>query len=282
MEFRKFGYTDINVPIIGQGTWQIPEHGKARRLAVESLIKGTELGMLHIDTAEMYGDAEEVISEMLELLELNREKLFVVDKVLPSNASYPGVIDALERSLKRLKLDYLDCYLLHWRGHLPLSETLAAFEKLQQDGKIRCFGVSNFDVEDLEEAQDCLTTGKIACNQVLYNLGVRGIERNLLPYCQKNQIALVGYTPFGSLPRSGSKADKALKNIASKRDVTARQIALAFLTRNDGTFTIPKASNLDHVKENAEAGNLELSKEEIEILDKHFPAPDRDMPLAML
>ena len=270
----------VDVPIIGQGTWQIPENGNARKTAVDALIRGSELGMVHIDTAEMYGNAEEVIAEALKILE--REKLFIVSKVLPSNASYPSTISALEKTLKRLNTDYLDCYLLHWRGNIALSDTMAAFEKLESDGKIRSFGVSNFDVDDLEEAIECLTTGKLACNQVLYNLAVRGIERNLIPFCQKNSISLVGYTPFGHLPSQNSKEGAILKKIAEKHKATPRQVILRFLTRLDNTFTIPKASNPRHVEENAGAAKFDLDVEDIESLDEVFPAPDKDVPLKML
>lgn len=280
MTSRIFGSSKQSVPIIGQGTWQVPEAGSARREAIDSLCRGVESGLTHIDTAEMYGRAEEVIQEAL--TRLDREKLFIVSKVLPSNATYTGTIAACEKSLKRLKCDYLDCYLLHWRGSVPLSETLAAMEKLEQEGKIKSFGVSNFDVDDLEEAIECLTIGKLACNQVLYNLENRGIERKLIPFCQKNDIALVGYTPFGTVPGARSSEFKALSEIAKAHDATVRQVILAFLTRLDGTFTIPKASKLKHVEENACAQNLKLSREDIARIDELYPAPKRDVPLGMI
>lgn len=280
MTSRIFGSSKQSVPIIGQGTWQVPEAGSARREAIDSLCRGVESGLTHIDTAEMYGRAEEVIQEAL--TRLDREKLFIVSKVLPSNATYTGTIAACEKSLKRLKCDYLDCYLLHWRGSVPLSETLAAMEKLEQEGKIKSFGVSNFDVDDLEEAIECLTIGKLACNQVLYNLENRGIERKLIPFCQKNDIALVGYTPFGTVPGARSSEFKALSEIAKAHDATVRQVILAFLTRLDGTFTIPKASKLKHVEENAGAQNLKLSREDIARIDELYPAPKRDVPLGMI
>lgn len=280
MKTREFGGTGMKVPVIGQGTWQLPEKGKDRERAIHALHRGIDLGMVHIDTAEMYGEAELVIAEAIK--DIPREKLFIVSKVLPSNASYPSTITALEKSLKRLGTDYLDCYLLHWRGHIPLTDTLAAFEKLEKDGKIRSFGVSNFDVDDLEEALDCLTEGKIACNQVLYNPSVRGIERNLLPFCRRHKIALVGYTPFGGFPGKGDRRLGVLKDLANKYDATERQIVLAFLIREQGTFTIPKASDLAHIEENSAASSIELSPADLALLDQHFPAPDRDTPLAML
>jgi diketogulonate reductase-like aldo/keto reductase len=277
---NQFGTNDRSIPIIGQGTWQMPESGKARQEAIEAIRRGIELGLTHIDTAEMYGRAEELVRDAIE--GLNRESLFIVSKVLPSNASYTGTIEALERSLKRLKLDYLDCYLLHWRGNIPLSDTLAAMEKLQKDGKVKSFGVSNFDVDDLEEAMACLTFGKLACNQVLYNLSNRGIERNLIPFCQKNKIALVGYTPYGTTPGDKTEHFKALEAIAKPHSASVRQLILAFLTRLNGTFTIPKASNSKHVEENAGALDLRLTPEDLERIDSLYPAPKRDVPLGMI
>lgn len=277
---RTFGKTKKKIPVIGQGTWQVPESGKARQEAIDSLKRGIELGMTHIDTAEMYGAAEEIIAEAIK--DRKRDELFIVSKVLPSNATYTKTIQSCDKSLKRLGVHYLDSYLLHWRGDIPLSETLAAMEKLQSDGKIRSFGVSNFDVDDLEEAIECLTSGKIACNQVLYNLGHRGIERKLIPFCQEKGIAIVGYTPFGTMPGAGSSQYKELSAIAEKKGVTVRQIVLAFLTRLDGTFTIPKASKTKHVEENAEAVKVKLSVAEIKEIDALFPAPSSDVPLGMI
>jgi len=277
---RQFGPTGKNVPIIGQGTWQVPESGKARAEAVASLQRGIELGLTHIDTAEMYGRAEEIVADAIK--EVGRKELFIVSKVLPSNASYNKTIAACEKSLKRLGIDYLDCYLLHWRGHTPLRDTISAFEKLEKDGKIHSFGVSNFDVDDLEEAIEALDCGKLACNQVLYNLAHRGIERNVIPFCQKNQIALIGYTPFGTIPGARSSKYAELQEIATRYDATIRQVILAFLTRLDGTFTIPKASKLPHVEENAFALQLKLSSQDLNTIDRLFPAPDRDVPLAVI
>ncbi len=276
----QFSWTSKVVPAIGQGTWQMPESGKARQEAIGSLQRGVELGMTHIDTAEMYGRAEELIPVAISAVK--REDIFLVSKVLPSNATYTGTISALERSLKRLKTDYLDCYLLHWRGNVPLSETLAAMEKLEKDGKIRSFGVSNFDTEDLKEALNCLTSGKIACNQVLYNLDNRGIERKLIPMCIEHGIAVVGYTPYGTVPGAHTRAYQDLQEIAQTMEATVRQLILAFLTRLDGTFTIPKASNLNHVEENAGALTLTLTEDQIKRIDELFPAPKRDVPLGMI
>lgn len=282
MQYRKFNGTGKEVPIIGQGTWKLVTSGEAGEEAVQALKFGLERGMTHIDTAEMYGDgaSEKLVAETIK--NFPREQLFLVSKVLPQNASYKGTIAACEQSLSRLGVDYLDAYLLHWRGSHPISETMHAMEDLIDQGKIRALGVSNFDVEDLEEAQQNLKKYKISCNQVLYHLHERGIEKALVPYCQQRSIAVVGYTPFGSSPLSycATESGAALATVAKKHGATQAQVTLAFLTRIEGTFTIPKASKVDHVRENAEAGDLQLDKEDIELIDKTFPAPKRRTPLA--
>lgn len=279
---RKFGNLDVEVPIIGQGSWQFPGSPSRIDETKKALALGVELGMTHIDTAEMYGDAEVIIADAIK--DLPREKLFIVSKVLPSNASHGGTIAACERSLRRLGVDYLDCYLLHWRGNYPLSDTMSALEKLVDEGKIRSLGVSNFDVDDVKEAEQCLSKHKIACNQVLYNLFTRGIERQLIPYCQSRGIAIVAYTPFGQKapPAPDTKSGAVLKAIADKHKATARQIMLAFTTSMENTFTIPKSSRPEHTKENAGVGDVQLSKEDIAQIDTVFPAPTRDVPLAMI
>jgi diketogulonate reductase-like aldo/keto reductase len=268
--------------VIGQGSWKFPDSGEAVAQAKQALKLGLELGMTHIDTAEMYGDgrSEEIIADAIE--GLPREQLFIVSKVLPSNASYEGTIKACDKTLSRLKVDYLDCYLLHWRGSHPVGETMKAMAELVAQGKIRSLGVSNFDVEDLEEAQSHLGKDQLACNQVLYHLEERGIERALIPYCQKRSIALVGYTPFGQrrLPADDTESGAVLKAVAKRHDATMRQVLLAFLVRLEGTFTIPKASNPDHVRENALAGDLVLSEQDIKQIDAAFPAPKTRTPLA--
>jgi len=268
------------VPIIGQGTWNLPTRGQAIETAKLALKQGIELGAVHLDTAEMYGSgkSEEIIGAVIK--GLPREKFFIVSKALPSNASFKGTIKSCDQSLKRIKTDYLDCFLLHWRGTHPLEDTMRALEQLVSDGKIRSLGVSNFDVDDLKEGSSYLAKEKIVCNQVLYNLGERGIERNLIPYCQKNQIALVGYTPFGNMPAHG-KAAELLMQIAAKHGVTVRQVVLAFLVRLDGSFAIPKAANIDHVVENIKAGDLKLDTKDIEAISEAFPAPKQDVPLAI-
>jgi len=282
---RAFGTTGREVPRIGQGTWQIPERGAAVDEAKRALRRGIELGMAHLDTAEMYGDgrAEEILGEAVHESGVSRADLFIVSKVLPSNASYQGTIRACERSLRRLRVDYLDCYLLHWRGSGPLADTMRALERLVDDGKIRALGVSNFDVEDLEEAEEALERHPIACNQVLYHLKERGIEHRILPWCRKNSVAVVAYTPFGRAPLSGpsTAAGRELDEIAHRHGVGVHAVILAFLTRDQNVFAIPKASSVSHVEENAKAGDLELDATEIERLETAFPRP-RSSELRMI
>jgi diketogulonate reductase-like aldo/keto reductase len=274
-----FGNAGQNVSLIGQGTWYI-DRGD-RKSAVAALRRGIEFGMTHIDTAEMYGDAELVIAEAIAG---QRDKLFLVSKVLPSNASRRGTIAACERSLKRLKIDYLDCYLLHWRGSYPLADTVAAFEELKRAGKIRSWGVSNFDTDDLEEILAVAGEGKIACNQVLYHLKERAIEHAVIPWCQRHGVAVVAYSPFGhnDFPAPRSKQGEVLHKIAEARRATPRQLALSFLVREPMVFAIPKAAQAEHAAENAVAGNLTLSDSEIAALDAAFPRGPKSRGLPML
>ena len=277
MEFRQFGPTRRDVPIVGQGSWEIDND--RRELAVAALRRGLDEGMTHVDTAEMYGDAELVIAEAIKG---RREELFLVSKVLPRNASADGVIEACERSLSRLGTDRLDCYLLHWRGPIPLSETFAGFEKLVSSGKILAWGVSNFDVADLEEALGIAGPGAIACNQVLYNLEERAIEHEVIPWCRRHGTAVVGYSPFGhgSFPGERSLGGRVLAEIAEARGSTPRQVALAFLTRE--AFAIPKASSPEHAADNAAAGGLNLSESEVARIDAAFPRGPKPAVLPML
>ena len=263
--------------VIGQGTWYL-DRGD-RKAAISALRRGVEEGMTHIDTAEMYGDAELVIADAVAN---ERDKLFLVSKVLPSNASRKGTITACERSLKRLKTDRLDCYLLHWRGNFPLADTIAAFEELAKTGKIRAWGVSNFDADDLGELHAVAGDGAIACNQVLYHLQERAIEHAVLPWCEKHGVALVGYTPFGNrFPAPGSPGGKVLGEIAATRKATPRQVALAFLVRRPSLFAIPKASSTAHTEENAKAGAIVLTEDELRRIDAAFPlgAAPRSLPM---
>ena len=279
MKPRPFGSGGPPVSVIGQGTWYI-DRGDRKR-AVEALRRGIDLGMTHIDTAEMYGDAELVIAEAIAG---RRDEVFLVSKVLPSNASRRGTITACERSLQRLNTDQLDCYLLHWRGAYPLAETVAAFEKLVAAGKIRAWGVSNFDAGDLDELLDVAGPGKIACNQVLYHLGERAIEHAVIPWCKAHGTAVVAYSPFGhnDFPSPRGKPGELLQSIAAAHGASPRQVALAFLTRDAEVFAIPKASSPGHAADNAGAGELVLSGDEIAALEGAFPRGPKPRGLPML
>lgn len=280
MEQRIFGPLNAPVSVIGQGTWCI--ESDARATAVKALRRGLDLGMTHIDTAEMYGDgaAEELTGEAITG---RRDEVFLVSKVLPQNASRKGTVAACEKSLNRLKTDRLDCYLLHWRGRHPLPDTIAAFEELLSAGKIRAWGVSNFDVSDLEEALAIAGPGRIACNQVLYHLKERAIEHAVIPWCAQQKIPVVAYSPFGQgdFPKATTGGGRALATIAAAHRATARQVALAYLLRHPGIFTIPKAASPEHVAENAGAGDLKLNAAEIHSVDQVFPSgrPGRGLPM---
>jgi diketogulonate reductase-like aldo/keto reductase len=279
LQLRPLGNGGPNVSVIGQGTWYI-DRGDRKR-AVAALRRGIDLGMTHIDTAEMYGDAELVIADAIDG---RRDELFLVSKVLPSNASRRGTIAACERSLARLKTDRLDCYLLHWRGSCPLAETIAAFEELVAAGKIRSWGVSNFDSDDLDELHEIAGKGRIACNQVLYHLQERAIEHAVIPWCKAHGVAVVAYSPFGhhDFPSPGGKPGQLLQEIADAHDASPRQVALGFLTRDVSVFAIPKASTAEHAADNAAAGKLTLSKDELAALDRAFPRGPKPRGLPML
>jgi diketogulonate reductase-like aldo/keto reductase len=272
MEYRPFGSPSFRVPAIGQGTWNID--GGDTGTAVAALQRGLDLGMTHIDTAEMYGRAEEIVAEAIRG---RRDEVFLVSKVLPENASRSGTIAACERSLARLRTDRLDCYLLHWRGGHPLAETLSAFDWLQRLGKILSWGVSNFDEPDLEEALALVGEGRIACNQVLYHLQERAIEHAVLPWCESHGVALVGYSPFGqgNFPGRRTRGGRVLQEIAAKYGATPRQVALRFLVRRPALFAIPKAGSPEHTEENAGAGDLMLTADDVAHLDEAFPRGPR-------
>jgi diketogulonate reductase-like aldo/keto reductase len=276
---KTFGRFGSSVSVIGQGTWYL-DRGD-RRSAIAALQRGIALGMTHVDTAEMYGDAELVIAEAIAG---RRDEVFLVSKVLPSNASRRGTITACERSLKRLNTDRLDCYLLHWSGSYPLADTVAAFDELVRAGKIRSWGVSNFDVGDLDELLEVAGEGRIACNQVLYHLQERAIEHAVIPWCEKHGVAVVGYSPFGhnDFPAPRSKPGELLGKIAQAHGASPRQVALAFLTRAESVFAIPKASTEEHAADNAAAGDLTLSEMEIAALEKAFPRGSKPGHLPML
>jgi diketogulonate reductase-like aldo/keto reductase len=277
---RPFSPTGRRVAAIGQGSWKI-EDAEADS-AVAAMRRGLDLGLTHIDTAEMYGSgaAERIIAEAIVG---RRDEVFLVSKVLPSNASTRATLAACEKSLARLRTDRLDCYLLHWRGAYPLEETIAAFERLVRDGKILSWGVSNFDVADLDEVAAIAGAGHPACNQVLYHLRERAIEHAVLPWCRKQGTAVVAYTPFGesNSPFDARTAQgRVLEEIAAAHRATARQVALRFLLRHPEAFVIPKASSIAHVAENAGAAGIDLSAAEVARIDAAFPRgrPRRGLP----
>jgi diketogulonate reductase-like aldo/keto reductase len=282
MEHRPFGSTKREVAMIGQGTWNIEQANS--EAAIGALRRGLDLGMTHIDTAEMYGSgaAETLVGEAIAG---RREEVFLVSKVLPHNASRNGTVAACERSLKRLKTDRLDCYLLHWRGSHPLGDTVAAFERLRADGKILSWGVSNFDVDDLAELRQIAGADPLVCNQVLYHLRERAIEHAVIPWCEENGVAVVAYSPFGHVggfPEPHSAGGRVLKAIADRHNSAPRQVALGFLTRRASLFAIPKAANLAHAEENADAGALHLSEDDLARIDAAFPLGSRPRSLPML
>jgi diketogulonate reductase-like aldo/keto reductase len=266
---RQFGSSGHAIGVIGQGTWQLER--APHREAVATLRRGLDLGLNHLDTAEMYGSgqAEALLGEAIAG---RRGEVYLVSKVLPQNASRRGTEQACERSLKALRTDHLDCYLLHWRGSVPLGETIEAFIALQRAGKIRSWGVSNFDDEDLAELAD-LGLGLPVCNQVLYHLRERAIENTVLPWCHQRGVAVTAYTPFGpgAFPDTRTATGRTLDHVARRHEATPRQVALAFLARHAQVFPIPKASSLAHVEENAGAGAITLSRESIDELEVAFP-----------
>jgi diketogulonate reductase-like aldo/keto reductase len=275
MERRVFGTAGVSVPVIGQGTWQMENDD--RDGAIRALQVGMDLGLTHLDTAELYGRGRVEESIVAPAIAGRRDTVYLVSKVMPSNATYEGTLQACERSLQRLKTDRLDCYLLHWPGSHPLEHTVRAFEALVRDGKIRSWGVSNFGVEELEETVRIAGPGRIACNQVLYHLEERAIEHQVLPWCERANIAVVGYSPFGNgrFPRPDSAGGKVLASVARAHGATPYQVALQFLVRRPSLFTIPKASREPHARDNAAAAGLRLSPEELSRIDAAFPrGPD--------
>lgn len=279
MKQRVFGPTGRETSVIGQGTWYIDRGDRAA--ATAALKRGLDLGMTHIDTAEMYDDAELVVADAIAG---RRDEVFLVSKVLPSNASRAGTVKACERSLQRMKTDRLDCYLLHWRGSYPLEDTVAAFDELVAAGKILSWGVSNFDADDLQEIYDIAGDDQIACNQVLYHLQERAIEHAVIPWCEAHGVAVTAYSPFGhnDFPDPKTPSGRVLARIAEAHGATPRQIALAFLTRRPSVFAIPKASSAVHAEQNARAGSLTLGKDDIAALDKAFPLGREPRHLPMI
>lgn len=280
MRTATFGPTGAAVPLVGQGTWNLERDDAGA--ALDALEAGIDAGMTHIDTAELYGSGR-VERLIRPVISRQRDELFLVSKVLPQNASHAETLAACERSLERLGTDRLDLYLLHWRGGVPLEETLRAFDALQAAGKIRAWGLSNFDVADLDEALAIAGEGRIACNQVLYHLGERSIEHAVIPWCRSHGVAVVAYSPFGSGRFAGARGagGQALAAVAEAHGATPRQAALAFLIRQGGAFVIPKAAVAAHALENAAAADLDLDADELGEIDRAFPAARR-RGLAML
>jgi len=267
-----------NVPALGQGTWQMAEKAGRRTQEIEALRLGVELGLSLVDTAEMYGEGavEELVAEALSG---ERERIFLVSKVYPHNANHQGVVEACERSLRRLRTERLDLYLLHWRGSVPLEETVAGFEDLRRSGKIRHWGVSNFDVDDMEELLAVPAGENCVTNQVLYNVTRRGPEFDLIPWMAARRMPLMAYSPIeqGRLPQGG-----ALQAIARRHEASSFQVALAWLLNRSGVISIPKASNTQHVRENCKAMEIRLTPEDLAVIDAEFPAPKRKRPLEMI
>ena len=266
------------VPVLGIGTWGMGERSQDRQREVDAVRMAFDSGLRLVDTAEMYGDggAEEVVGEALEG---RRQDAFIVSKVLPHHASRKGTIAACEASLQRLGTDYIDLYLLHWRGNVPLGETVSALEQLVRDGKIRYWGVSNFDTDDMEELFALDDGDKAQTNQVLYNLTRRGVEFDLLPWCRQQRMPVMAYSPLeqGRLLR-----DPALRGIAQEREASAAQIALAWVLREDGVIAIPKAATPDHVQQLRSTLDIRLTEAELEALDRAFAPPKRKVPLEMI
>jgi diketogulonate reductase-like aldo/keto reductase len=267
-----------SVPAYGQGTWHMGESRNRFADEAAAVKLGIELGITLIDTAEMYGNgvAEEIVAQAMGG---NRDKLFIVSKVLPYNASQKGTIEACERSLKRLKTDRIDLYLLHWRGSHPFAETLAAFDRLQRDGKIRHHGVSNFDRGDMEEWARLDAGKSVASNQILYNLTRRGPEWEVIPWCRERNISIMAYSP---IEQGRMLGHKALAEVGARHGATPAQVALAWLLRQDGMMVIPKASRQEHVRENLGALNLKLTDADLADLDRAFPPPGGRTSLGML
>ncbi len=267
--------TGARLPAIGQGTWHMGEHRASRREEVAALRLGFDLGLTLVDTAESYanGGAEEVVGEAIRD---RRDEIFVVSKVSPRNASRRGTVEAAERSLRRLGTDRIDLYLLHWPGPRSVEETLAAFHELAGSGKILHYGLSNFDYGGLREAVGMEGGDRIAADQVLYNLENRGIEHHLLPWCAEHGVAIMAYSPLdqGKLP-----APAALDEVAARHDSTPEEIALAWSIHRDGVCAVVKASSQDHVRANARAAEIHLTREDLNTLNGAFPAPERDVPI---
>jgi len=275
MRVRRFGSLGVEVPVIGLGTWQMELDD--REAVIRAIHRAIDLGMTHIDTAELYGDGE-VEGLVGEALAGHRSGVFLASKVHPNHATYAGTLRACEMSLRRLRTDCLDLYLLHWRAALPLESSLRALETLKRDGKVRAWGVSNFDVSDLEDALAIVGERAIACNQVLYHLGERDTEHVLQVFCERHEIAFVAYSPLGSgdFPRD----HPVLRRIGDAHRAGPHAVALAYLTRRDGTFALPKSSRVEHVEALARGGDIVLTADELAAIDEAFPVgpPRSELP----
>jgi len=288
MIYRNLGNTNVKVPVLGQGTWT---YGEDKRLALEevkALRYGIENGLILIDTAEEYGKggAERIVAQAIQDC---RKDIFLTTKVSAKNCSYKGVIEAAERSLERLKTTYIDLYLQHWpsKEH-PIEETMQAFEYLVEKGMVKYIGVSNFTPELMEEAQLALGSHVIVCNQVGYHLNDRRVENDVIPYCQRNGITVMGYSPFGyapqffgglGFPEQCTKERQVLDEIGGKYGATSYQVALNWILRHQGVLTIPKAKSIEHIKSNLKALELALSEEDLQIIDSYFPKGDEGLSL---
>jgi diketogulonate reductase-like aldo/keto reductase len=266
------------MPNLGLGTWRMGENDAAHREEVAALQLGLDLGMRLVDTAEMYanGGAERVVADAIAG---RRDEVVLVSKVLPHNASYAGTVAACERSLERLRVERIDLYLLHWPGEHPLEETLRAFVALAEQGKIRHYGLSNFELEELERAERLPGGPRIAADQVLYNLERRGIERKLIPWCGSRDIAIMAYSPF---EQGRFRAGDALRRVAARHDASPAQVALAWTLRHDNVVAIPKAARSAHVRDNAKAADIVLTEEDLADIDRAYPPPGGDVPLETL
>jgi diketogulonate reductase-like aldo/keto reductase len=270
--------TDVTVPALGLGTWRMGENKRKREDEIAALNLGLDLGMTVVDTAEMYGDGatEELVGEALRG---PRKEMFLVSKVLPSHAKRQQTLDACKRSLERLRTDYLDLYLLHWRGRTPLRETVDAFTQLVEEGKIRRWGVSNFELSDMEELLAIPGGSAVACNQVLYNLSRRGVEFDLLPWCQEHNIPIMAYSP---IEQARLLRNKVVQRVAVRHDATPAQLCLAWVLRHEAVLAIPKAGTAEHVRENHGALTLRLTQADLRELDEAFPPPLEHQSLEMI
>ena len=271
------------IPNFGIGTWGLGENEDKKEKEIRTIVFALDNGVRLIDTAEMYGngEAETIIGEALKTADINRDELFIVSKVYPHNAGKDKIFNSLKESLKRLGLDYLNMYLLHWRGRVPLRETVECMEEAKKEGLIRDWGVSNFDIDDIKELESLKDGDKCTVNQVLYHLGSRGVDFDLAPYMNKNNIALMAYCP---LAQAGALGKDILKNntllsIAKKYNASAAQIALSFISKVSGYIPIPKSASRRHLAENIESQNIILTDEDVDMINKEFPKPDEKMPL---